>query len=265
MKRAAFAFALAISALSAAAFDFAGSGFTEEAGSSVASSTIVLTDESGGKVLFAAEAEPSAARIDGLRSLVSELRSWKNLVIAELRATNSTDRLEITLVPGSFTVGGTDLTASVPEGIHLFYDTAIDYDFKVKSGDYVARVRSAFTGEDDLYAAVLAAYKDPASFIADRDPLYIGKRLDDMAAQLAALKAREDARDAQWLAARAAILAALNGSKPINAAAAAKLDELKKANPKLGKSDAAKALKAAGYSLQSAEISAVYLVDFGEL
>ena len=81
---------------------------------------------------------------------------------------------------------------------------------------------------------------------------------------IAALKAAEAARDAQWLLARGALLAALNGSKPINADAAAKLDELKKADPQLTKADAAKALKAAGVTLKSTEISAIYLVDFGE-
>ncbi|GEM_PF-1819130 len=290
MKRAVFAFALTLSALSVAAFDFAGTGFTQESEGS-GGSAIVLTDESGGKVVFEAEAEPTAERIAGLRAIVAELRSWKNLAISELRAANSAEHLRITLVPSSFSVDGVDLEAAVPEGIQLFYDKATDYDFKVKSGRYVLRLQSVYTSEDALDAAVLAAYKDPSSFIAARDPLYVQKHLDEAAARLdaievitgagaktsgpqegvaamrddiAALKAEETARDAQWLLARGALLAALNGSKPINADAAAKLDELKKANPQLTKADAAKALKAAGVTLKSAEISAIYLVDFGE-
>jgi len=281
MKRVALAFVLTLSAFSIAAFDFSGSGFTQVGVSPTDSKTVILVDKAGGQLLFDVEVDPSAGRLAALRSLVAEIHSWKNVTIAELRAVNSTDRLQVTLIPNTFAVGGVDLQAAVPEGIQLFSDTATEYDFKILSGNTVLRVRSVYTSEDDLDAAALAAYKDPSSFLAARDPLYVQKRLNDASSRLAALegqnagdkkaladlatiKEQDAERDAQWVRTRMAILAALNGSKPVDAVAASKLDDLKKANPQLTKADAAKALKDAGVSLKSAEISAIFLVDFGE-
>jgi hypothetical protein len=291
MKRIALAVAIAASALSIAAYDFSGSGFTQksertEGGKSIA----ILTDESGGEVLFSAEAEPSSQRISVLRALVAELRSWSNLQIAEIRAVNRKDQLQVTVIPLSFTVDGVALGQAVPGGIQLLYKTATEYDFKVKSGKYVVHVSSVFTSEAELEAAALAAYKDPAAFIATRDPLFVQKRLDELAAQASDFAAKADDLAARLAAVEAVtfdvsngakeertskaeneivklktlLLAALNGAKPIKPEAVAKLVDLKKADPSLDKKTAPKALKAAGFSLSASEISAIFLVEFGE-
>ena len=217
MKRVALAFVLMLSAFSIAAFDFSGSGFTQVGVSPTDSKTVILVDKSGGQLIFDIEVDPSAGRLAALRSLIAEIHSWKNVTIAELRAVNSADRLQVMLVPKTFSVGGVDLQAAVPEGIQLFSNTATEYDFKVLSGNYVLRVRSVYTSEDDLEAAALSAYKDPSSFLAARDPLYVQKRLNDASSRLTALEGQitgekkghlnadlatvmeQDAeRDAQW-------------------------------------------------------------------
>jgi ribosomal protein L9 len=118
-----------------------------------------------------------------------------------------------------------------------------------------------------MESQVLEAYKDPESFLQARDPEYLLKRIKALEEKQAAtdeqLRQQGDQQQ-QWQRARIALLAALSGSRATNIAAAAKLDELKSANPKLTKAEAAKALKAAGFSLTAAEIAAVFLVDFGE-
>jgi hypothetical protein len=298
MKRIALAVAIAAFALSIAAYDFSGSGFTQKSERTESGKPIaILGDESGGEVLFSAEAEPSPQRISVLRALVAELRSWSNFQAAEIRAVNRKDQLQVTAIPRSFTVDGVALGKAVPGGIQLIYKTATEYDFKVKSGKFVVHVSSVFTTEAELEAAALAAFKDPEAFIATRDPLFVQKRLDELAAQAGDFAAKADALAAKAddLAARIAaveavtfdvangakeertskaeneieklkidILAALNAAKPINPDAMAKLVELKKADPSLDKKKAPKALKAAGYTLGASEISAIFLVEFGE-
>lgn len=279
MKRISLAAALSLFALSVFAYDLSDTGFTqtgekEEDGKTIA----VLADESGGEVLFDAEAEPSGERLAALRSLVAEIRSWADFQPAEIRAVNSDDRLQVTAIPRSFSVDGVALGQALPGGIQLFYKTATEYDFKVKSGKYLVRVGSVFTGMGELGAAALAAFKDPASFIATRDPLYVQKKLDELfgkvaehetrIAELEARAAAIEEADRQLLAsearARPAILAALNGGRPIREDALAKLIELKRQDPALDKRNAPAALKAAGFVLSLPEISAIYLVEFGE-
>ncbi len=291
MKRIALAAAIALSALSLFAYDLTGTGLSANGQRTEDGKTLdILADSSGGAVVFDVEADPAPDRIAALGAIVAEIRSWKDFQAAELRAINTADRLQVIAAPKSFLVGGVELAAAIPGGVQLFFDKATEYDFKVKSGKYLVRVASVFTTEAELAAAALAAYKDPASFIATRDPLYVQKVLDDYAARLdelekatfgettsqkeaktslaeqeiAAIKEKDAQRDADWAKGKAAILAALNGAKPINPDAVAKLVELKQADPTLDKKGAPKALKAAGVTMSNQEIAAVFLVEFGE-
>jgi hypothetical protein len=272
MKKICLAAALSLFALSVFAYDLTDTGFTQTGERSEDGKTIaVLADESGGEVLFDAETEPSGDRLSALRSLVAEIRSWEAFQPAEIRAVNMADRLQVSAIPRSFVVDGVALEQALPGGIQLLYKTATEYDFKVKSGKYVVRVSSVFTGLPELEAAALAAFKDPASFIATRDPLYVQKRLDELLDKVADFESRiatiEQANKellSNEAKAKPAILAALNGGRPIREDALAKLIELKRQDPALDKKNAPAALRAAGYVLSLSEISAIYLVEFGE-
>ena len=61
----------------------------------------MLADQSGGEVLFSAEAEPSPERLSALGSIVAEIRSWTDLQAAEIRAVNTQDQLQVTAIPKS--------------------------------------------------------------------------------------------------------------------------------------------------------------------
>ncbi len=365
MKRIALAAILAAAAaLALPALDLGGTGFSL-AGERKEDGKVftVLAADSGGELLFFAEAQPNAERLGELRAIYEAVRSWPDFVPSVVRAINYTERLQVVAIPSRFMVEGTDLAPSVPSGVQLFRTKATEYDFKVKTGQQVIRVRSVYTGWDEMAAAALAAYRDPASFVQARDPLYMLKRfaeleeqtgqlesqasqlrsqtskleaenakikaqakqleelafgsaagdegpgavgvtrtqnlssriatlesnlavaesslaeaesnlsatessLSEAEASIAALEEKLEAAEAETAARLASrdvpLMAALNGAKPLNDQAVAKLVELKKANPALDKKGAAAALKAAGLPLGTKAISAVFLVKFGE-
>ena len=181
MKRMALAAAICLSALSLFAYDLSGTSLTQKDEKTEDGKTVaILVDESGAEFLFEAESEPSAERLSALQSLVAEIRSWDDFQVAELRAVNMSNRLQVTAIPRQFLVEGVDLAPAIPGGIQLFYKTATEYDFKVRSGKFAVRVGSVFTGIAELGTAALAAFKDPTAFIATRDPLYVQKRLDEL-------------------------------------------------------------------------------------
>ena len=295
MKKFALVALIAWAALSAFALDLSGTAFTQTGSRDIDGKTLaLLADQSGGEVLLDAEAEPSPDRLSALGSIVAEIRSWTDFQAAEVRAVNTQDRLQVTALPKSFSVSGTALEASLPGGIQLFYKVATEYDFKVKSGKYLVRVASVFTTWAELESAILAAYTDPPSFIATRDPLYVQRRLgelatqaDDLQKRLAALagspstesgaaptidlptlqaelQAEKAANSAYQAKTDSLLLTSFNGGKPINPDAVAKLIELKKNDPTLSKKTAPKALKDAGITLDSGAISAIFFVEFGE-
>jgi hypothetical protein len=302
MKKFALAALIAWAAVSAFALDLSGTAFTQTGSKDIDGKTLaLLADQSGGEVLLDAEAEPSPDRLSALSSIVAEIRSWTDFQASEVRAVNTQDRLQVTALPKSFSVGGTALEAALPGGVQLFYKVATEYDFKVKSGKYLVRVASVFTTWAELESAILAAYTDPPSFIATRDPLYVQRRLGELATQaddlqkrlaalegspsteggtataidlptlqadLQAVKTELQADEAVSSAFQAKVdgllLTSFNGGKTINPDAVAKLIELKKNDPTLSKKTAPKALKDAGITLDSGAISAIFFVEFGE-
>ena len=110
------------------------------------------------------------------------------------------------------------------------------------------------------------------AFVQAGDPLYALKRFAELEARVAALEGillgppGAEGAAAQDGASRIerSLLAALNGGIPIAEASVAKLVELKRSEPSLSQKSAAGALKAAGIKMSAKEISAVYLVKFGE-
>jgi hypothetical protein len=192
MKRFLLIAALAAAAMGAAAYDLTGSGFSKSGERDEDGKTFaVLADEAGGELLFCAEAEPDAERLSALKSLYEAVRAWPGFEAQAIRAVNYADRLQLVAIPSRFEVDGQDLVQAVPSGVQLFRSAApqaaTEYDFKVKSGQSVLRVRSVYTGWDELSAAALAAYRDPAAYIQARDPLYALKRFAEIEAKVDSL------------------------------------------------------------------------------
>ncbi len=220
MKRYAIAAMLAASALCAAAYDLAGTGFSP-AGERVEDGRTfaVLDDGSGGELLFCAEADPDARRFDELRVLYEAVKSWPGLEAPTVRAINYAERLQVVAIPSRLAVEGEDLAPALPSGIQLFRSgaaaAATEYDFKVKSGKNVIRVRSVYTGWEELSQAALSAYRDPAAFVQARDPIYSLRRFADLDGQVAEVDGK--------VAGLATELAALD---ELVAGSAARADEL---------------------------------------
>lgn len=272
MRRIALAAALLAAAASMAAasgtVDLAEYGFVKTGQRTIGQNDFTqLADASGGTVLFDAEAEITPERATALRSLVAEARSWQGIKAGEIQAVNSADRLVLTLTPASFEVDGVSLAGAIPGGIRLFFDTAPEYDFKVLSGQYLVRVSGPLSTEAELESTALSAFKDPASFLASRDPAFLRKFLEDSVASLKAdvlaLKAENEELRAGWEKGRPAIIAALNGGKPVKPEVEDKISDILKDKPELDKAGVAAALKSAGVKASSGEITAILLVDFG--
>jgi len=246
--------ALALFALAATglwAYDFSAAGFSLSGSRDVEGrSFTVLTDATGGEILFAADAEPDDSRIAALRTIAASVRGWKSLQVAQIRALNLPDRLQVIVIPAQFRRDGVDLLPALPAGLQFIYDGGTYYDFKVKSGQFVVRVRGLYIGEDGLAAAALSAFENPAAYGDSTDPAALLRRISDLEAR--------PARD------ETALMAALNGGRPIDPAAIAKIQELKRANPSLDKASAAAQLKAQGLRFSSKELDTVFMVLFGE-
>jgi hypothetical protein len=185
-------------ALGAQGFDYSTVGLVDNGERTIDGRTYTsLNSEETGDVLLGLESDLSTERATALKAIATALRSWKSFTIAEIRAINFPDRLQIGVITSKFDVGDTNLQPAVPGGIQLYYSGLTEYDFKVKSGQFILRVRGVLTGEDDLVAAAEAAYKDPVAFLEARDPAYLLKRIVALDERAAALDEKASALDEQ--------------------------------------------------------------------
>lgn len=280
MRRLASLAAFILIAAGVWAYDFAAAGFTVVGTTTIdGRSYTLLRDASGATLPFSAEVEPTDARMVALASVLNAVHGWQSIKPAQIRAINFADGLEFIVMPGSFTNGGLDLVKALPAGIELFYrGGASYYDFKLKSETYVVRVRGLYTGEGDLVAHIVDAYRNPQTYAAAYDPVALLRRLLSLEAQAAndaakikILETRLAADDAivaslQKRVARdeTALMASLDGGVPIDPAAITRLVQLKEANPALGKVDAETQLSAEKLGLSPRQLDAAFLVLFGE-
>ncbi len=129
---------------------------------------------------------------------------------------------------------------------------------EAKQADFETRVASL---EKATFGVVKTPAKDESGAKAQES---VAQLKEDLLALDAKSSEREKQMTAQWTYIKQGLLTALNGGKPIRDESVARLVELKKADPSLDKKNAPKALKTAGVTLTPSEISAIFLVEFGE-
>ncbi len=277
MKKMLIVLACASLASALCAADFADFGYQNRGEKTIDGvSYTILANKDGNELQFRSEPEPSATRLKALSELEGTLRSWKSLDIAAIRAVNESDRLILTVVPRKVEYNGQDLVSALPGGLVFYFVSAVEYDFRVKAGDYIVRIRGFFGPEGELMGLVESALKDPVAYLAQRDPQYAIRRMAEFNAMITDLQKADADQSATVKALRKALedsqnslMATMNkgffgGPKPLNAAMVAKLVELKAASPALDRKGAAAALKAAGMNVSAKEIDIVFAVKFGE-
>ena len=171
------------------AVDFAGAGFAEKGSRSVdGMDYTVLADAQGNELLLSQLVEISAERLEALKAIDGMLQSWQGLSIASIRATNDAQQLKVIVVPSSLIYQGKELKAGVPGGLAFWYDTAIEYDFRVLSGAYAVRITGLFTSTANLLDSIALAYTDPVKWLLESDPEYAVKRITELTTRVDGLE-----------------------------------------------------------------------------
>jgi hypothetical protein len=262
-----------------------------------------LQDSAKTEFLLSAQAEPDAKRMKAILSLLSSLRSWPAATLAEARVVNYEDRFQLLALVSEFELDSQNIAANIPGGILFTYDQGgYEYDFRVKAGGLLVRVKGLYASMDDVATVVARVIKDPAGFVLASDPLYSIKHFgelearatqletratqleadkaklvaqnSDLTAANGALAARLDAADAALKAedaanlenTRALLMAIYNGNKPVRPEVLKKVQEIKAADPSLvDKAKIATKVKDAGIKdASSREIEAVLFVYYSK-
>lgn len=259
----------------------------------------VLAFSTADGVAFGVEAggEISEEVVRTALRLLDTLSAWKSLSPGTQNFRVEGDTVTLRLIPGSFVVGGKNYKPFVPSG--LSFSAAgdrVEYDFRVKSGAYFLRFAGRLQNETTFLDRLKRAVDQPASFARDNDPDYLSRRIGELQEALEASDAKNSALETR-LAAAEGRFAALDGrlaaldaraaeeakadestrraaveahSKGIFAPAAidgaviARVRALKAEKPATTVSEMLAALKAEGVSASQRQVTAIFVVYFGE-
>ncbi|TVQ26402.1 MAG: hypothetical protein EA383_05400 [Spirochaetaceae bacterium] len=121
--------------------------------------------------------EQQIAIVDVISTITGNLRT---LDIERLTVTFIGGFAEIALIPSRFVYEGVNLLPHVPAGLRFQFDEVLEYDFRVRVGDFFIRLRGQYIGEDQFVGRILRAVQDPVAFLDSLRPEIVADRLNEL-------------------------------------------------------------------------------------
>lgn len=239
----------------------------------------------------------------GIVDLIATITgNLSTLDVERLTITFTGSVAEVALIPSRFVYDGVNLLPNVPAGLRFQFDQVLEYDFRVRVGEFFIRLQGQYVDEEQFASRVVRAVRDPIAFLNSLRPEIVADRLneldsltetligmvDELQADVARLSdenrvlseslaemGRENElllaeRDEQLEVLRTGVLAVANQSffgrlRGIDPELVAAVVSIKEENPALTQDEVSSALSDQGISASGSELSAVLAVYFGEV
>jgi hypothetical protein len=251
-----------------------------------------LTDRSGLSFTVASAGELSDTSMKILGSILGTLQGWNDLKIQQLKVVFNGDRADVLVMPSSFEYKGIDLAKYMPSGIQFYYDTYLQYDFRMLKDSLFLRLKGDVYGESQFADRAYNAIQDPVLYLQTNNPEYLLQRLNDIAAavdkiantlaeqektnqsisqnmsalqeQSAALQKSVDSMRYAMVALNNKGFLGLGKPKPLSLDAIDRVITLKQTDPSMTKAQVSAKLKDAGVNLSDKELSLVFNIYFDD-
>ncbi|HUZ18896.1 MAG TPA: hypothetical protein VMV68_10955 [Spirochaetia bacterium] len=258
-----------------------------------------LSDKSGLSFTVASASELNDTSMKILGSILGTLESWNDMKIQQLKVVFSGNRADVLVMPSSFDYKGIDLAKYMPSGIQFYYDTYLQYDFRMLKDSLFLRLKGEVYGQSEFADRAYNALQNPVLYLQTNNPEYLLQRLNDIAAavekisntlaeqektnkstsdNLSALQSQDARLQAQDATLEKSVdsmryaTIALNNKgflglgrpKPVSQDAIDRVIALKQADPSMTKDQVSAKLKDAGVKLSDKELSLVFNVYFDD-
>ncbi len=131
----------------------------------------------------------SADQKSRISALARTLYGSKYMKVRSIKmSVSDTGRIDIYLIPQSFTYKGINLASFIPSGMQFYDEEALEYDFRMNVQKVFIRIKGRLLDEESLAEKMYSAYKDPIRFVQMQDTDYINKRFDELAEQFGIFK-----------------------------------------------------------------------------
>lgn len=243
--------------------------------------------------------EQQVAIVDLIATITGNLNT---IDVERLTITFTGSVAEVALIPSRFVYDGVNLLPNVPAGLRFQFDQVLEYDFRVRVGEFFIRLQGQYVDEEQFASRVVRAVRDPIAFLDSLRPEIVADRLNELDSLTESLIGMVDdlqtdvellsdenrvlnetleemerrnelllaERDEQLEVLRTGVLAVANQSffgrlRGIDPEIVAAVISIKEENPALTQDEVSSALSDQGISASGSEVAAVLAVYFGEV
>jgi outer membrane murein-binding lipoprotein Lpp len=194
MKKATFLLPIIFLAVGIAAYgiDLQNYGFNVTNTQQENNQTVYTVQTSDGFTFTVASSAPltdSNAKV--LKTSVSTLAGWKLLKIQQAKIVFNGSRADILIIPASFVYKGVDLAKYMPSGIQFYFDTYLQYDFRMLKDNLFLRLKGEVYDETQFADRLYSAVENPVLYLQTNNPEYLllqinalTKKIDNLTTQI---------------------------------------------------------------------------------
>jgi hypothetical protein len=251
MKRIVLIFLIMSFAASLHALDWKSKNITVLETTKEKDVTTATLKDSEGNAFTVSYTELSDETADLILKRKDEFYRWKTMKINSIKFVAYRDRIEIAILPSTFSCSGTDIIPYLPAGMFFIYRDVLEYNFRITKDDLFVRIKGMWNTEEAICKKILEAIKDPLAYIRKRDPEYFLEKIEEF----------EKLRYGVLMLHNKGIFGGFN---LIKASVIKRIVAMKKQNPKMTGDEIKKQLEKEGLSASSGEISLIINLYFNE-
>ncbi len=178
MKRAAVLFIILFTATALHAYDWESKEIKVlSSDTKNGETTQKLSTPGGGEFTLRFKTEIDEETAGLILRLNTEFRKWENMKVKSLEFVKAEGKLDIIVIPESYTYNNTDFIPNMPAGMLFTYDEMLSYNFRITVENMFIRINGKFLNEKIFSDKITKAIKDPISYLTMYNPKYMLKQI----------------------------------------------------------------------------------------
>lgn len=217
---------------------------------------INLVDNYSNQFVIIEKSDIDTETAEKVIKLKDDFFNWKSMKIDKIKFLVSKSKIDIVILPLSFTCNSNNIIPHIPAGLFFIYTDALKYNFRMIKDNIFIRMEGYFINEQVFNDKIEMALKDPSIYVKSHDPAYIVFKLDSLENDLAKLN-----KENSML--RKAVINLLNKTS-VSDDTVKKVIKLKTNNPSLNAEQITIKINGQGIKISEKTVNLILAVYFNE-
>lgn len=119
----------------------------------------------------------SDAEFQALNLVTGTIYKFQYIKAKSMRVVFAGDRINVILVPLSFTYQDKDFMKYLPSGLQFYFGLSLEYDFRILVNNLTLKIAGEFFTETQLCERLVSAVSNPLAFLLSSNPEYLMEKI----------------------------------------------------------------------------------------